>query len=242
MPGSMAELKPLVLVISFLGLFALLISIIPGQFFTESYGGRGVDVPEYFEAVDITSFFETYNFTIDDKDMFQKEWDLGGHNWIMNADYGDEFIGLGKKNYWWFLWVGTEKLIFRSSRGINRGQFLNRQELDADYDNTTSYCEYVCEGEDNPSLSTTMYFGYNTSLYDTPSEAWENEELYVLQGLGFDQVSTSRNAWNLVGMILFFQMPDVHPIINAIIAIPLWVSIVYLTYVLILKAIPFVSG
>lgn len=242
MAGYLGELKPLMVVISFLGIFAILAGTIPGEFYAASYEGREINVPEYFEAVDISSFMETYNFTIDDPSWFEEEWELGGYNWIMNADYDDNFIGLGKKNYWWFFWVGTTNMKFRNTQGIDRGTFLNQEELNEDYDTEKDYTKYTCEGDDDPSVGCTVFFGFNTSKYDTPSQAWENGELYFMQGLGFDQINTSTNAWNLVGMLLIFQMPNIHPIINMIIAIPLWICIAYLIFALILKVIPFVSG
>jgi len=49
------------------------------------------------------------------------------------------------------------------------------------------------------------------------------------------------SAWNIVGMILFFQMPQVHPLFNLMFALPIWACIVYTIYRLILLAIPFVG-
>jgi hypothetical protein len=82
-------------------------------------------------------------------------------------------------------------------------------------------------------------FGYNTTSYDNCTQAYENDALGIWLGINFDQVNTQYNAWNLISMILFFQMPDVHPLINVIIAIPIWVTIAYLVFTLITKLIPF---
>jgi len=43
-------------------------------------------------------------------------------------------------------------------------------------------------------------------------------------------------------MVLFFKMPNVHPVLNYIIAVPIWASIAWLAFALIIaiiKALPF---
>lgn len=240
MPGSMGEIKPLILVVSVLALFALLMNMIPGEFYAESYEGRSADIPEYFEGVDVTSFIDTHNLTIDSA-YYTSDWDLGNYHWDLGC-IGVSKLILSKRNYWGPFWVGSTLMKFKNEKGIDRGMELTNTFLDTDFNSKQAYSKYFCKGENEPKVGCTIFFSFNTSDYDLPSEAWSNGELYFLQGIGFDQIGTSTNAWNIISSILFFQMPDVHPIINAIVAIPLWVCIAYLVYVLILKAIPFVGG
>jgi len=98
---------------------------------------------------------------------------------------------------------------------------------------------YVAKTED---FQCRAYFGFNDTKYSSPTEAWDNYELDILIGMKFDQVNTSINAWSLISMLLFFQLPEVHWIINALIAIPIWITVAYLIYVLIIKIIPFIAG
>ena len=61
-------------------------------------------------------------------------------------------------------------------------------------------------------------------------------------GMGYSQNPSTVSAWNILAQLLFFQMPDVHPAVNALIAIPLWAAIGILVYRLVLMAIPFLGG
>jgi len=61
-------------------------------------------------------------------------------------------------------------------------------------------------------------------------------------GINFDQTGTGYNAWDLIGMLLFFQLPDVHWIINILLALPFWVPVAYLTFIFILRAIGAIFG
>jgi len=246
MAGSMGELKPLVLVITVLATFAILMSMIPSEFYAESYEGRELNVPEYFESSDIYSFATTYNFTIPST-YWDKRFDLGGwHVMFKHYVYGEDkhFFSKTYDTWWVFEW-GWKTLNWYNNKGIDVseqrewGPILTYDALDDNYDEDRNECKFTLKNND---VTFIVYFGFNTTTYSMPSEALAAGELECLYCLNFDQINTSFNAWNLVGAILFFQMPDVHPIINAIIAIPLWVCIGYLTFVLILKAIPFVGG
>jgi len=123
--------------------------------------------------------------------------------------------------------------------GVNYGNWLSIEKLDECWDNESSMVAFNIR---TTEVQMRVYFGFNTTKYSKPSEAYYDDGLSCLYGIGFDQINTSTNAWNLIGSLLFFQMPDVHPAINALIAIPLWALIAYLIYVLILKAIPLVES
>lgn len=58
----------------------------------------------------------------------------------------------------------------------------------------------------------------------------------------YDAQRANTNGFVIVGQLLTFSMPNVHPVIQVFFAVPMYVSVVYLIYVLILMAIPFVGG
>jgi hypothetical protein len=240
--GYLGELKPLIVVVSFLALFAVLAGTIPGEFYAASYEGRHLDVPEYFDVLDIYSFADVWNGTFSHGAAYEIE--IGGHN-LEIAGYNDaEEICVWRYATFWIFKYSFQPMEWRtlkikiSNRTETYGfsaEYLKITQLDK-YGYGTIY-KLKCK-----DLELYASFGYNQTEYDTHLEAFHNEALHLFFGIHFDQVSTSFSAWDLIGMILFFQMPDVHPIINIIIAIPLWISIAYLTFALILKVIPFVSG
>lgn len=238
--GDLAELRGLVAVIAFFSCFVILVAATPSEFLVTSPDYRQVEPPEYFEAIDITTYATTYNNTVPPY-LVPLEWSFGGYDWVME-NYNPYYIVVGKKEYWWIFWIGTTWFEFRNKQGINRGDELAPEELDADFDADSGSVKYSCSSPAWQTIHFDIHFGFNTTKYNLPSDALDKNELYFLQGMGIESISTTISAWNLIGMLLFFQMPNIHPIINGLIAIPIWVCIGYLIYVLILKAIPFVGG
>jgi len=237
------ELKSLVLVVSFLGLFAVWVTMIPSGFYASEYEGRELTVPDYFEGIDIQTFSQTSNFTIDfsGSQVFDEYFDLGGwHMYFQGYKYGLDYLKAAHYASWWiFGWDYHYADWCLTTSGANYGTELTFTDLDNIWDGQTNMIAFNCRTD---QTQWRVYFGWNTTTYAKPSDAIAANEMEVLYGIGFDKVNTSINAWNIVGSLLFFQMPDVHPLINLVIAIPIWAAIGYLVYVLILKAIPFVGG
>lgn len=238
------EIKVFITVVTFLGVFALLVSMIPGQFAVQSKTYRQVSVPEYFEAIDIQSFVETKNLTVPAYDEYGLDCSVGGWELRIYPYYSPLMnmydLVLRHIDRWWIFAYGWHSLRWRSkAKGIDLGYTLDKDELLEYYDSERKVAEFIASCE-----HTTVYvaFAYNTTKYDNIVDAWANNELWMLIGIGFDQINTSTNAWNVIGKLLFFQAPDIHPAINALIAIPLWAAIAVTIYILVLKAIPFVGG
>jgi len=253
------ELKPLVTVVSFLALFAILAGTIPAQFYAASYEGVELNVPSDFEGIDIQSFAETWPYTLNETGGDTTIYglyrvfdvggaDFGGHDLDLvyrRANESDKFVSIEHFwTEWWFFRYGhpmswyNRQMIDKTTSfhgGLYEGLALD----DLENDTIQGSAEYTVKCD---HLQLKAFLGYNTTLYANVTDAWDHHGLHIMLGINFDQLNTAINAWNIVGMILLFQTPDVHPVLNAIIAIPLWLCIAYLAYVLILKAIPFVGG
>ncbi len=246
--GDWTELSGLLTVTGFIALTVLFIGIIPTDFFESTYTGLTVEVPEVFEAVDIQEFADVDTFIMNEtggydkgdyymmelKDDESDEW-LGGHDldfWYKDPDKAplDLYI-----NHWYakmVILLQADALEWKSGEGVNRGTKLSADELNTDYAGEdlryTARCAH---------LILKVFFAFNDTTYDTPSQAWEASELNVLVGINFDQTATSYNAFALITMLLFFQLPAIHWFVNAIIAIPIWICIVYLVAILFYRAI-----
>jgi len=241
--GDISEMRGLVTIVSFIGCLALIMSFIPPQFLIADYEGRTIEPPLYFEAIDLQSYASTWNHTMNETGSMQivKPLTIGGHVcqfWYHRKTYPPE-KKINMLHKWAIIILPqTHWMWFTSSTGIDRGQALGEYELDADYSlngdlSYTISCSH---------FSASGFFGFNETLYSSPSEAWTNGELVFLIGVNFDQVGTSYNAWDLIAKLMFFQLPNIHPIVNALIAIPLWVATAYLAYILILRAIGALFG
>lgn len=249
--GDISEIRGLIVVISFIGSLVFLIGLIPPEFLVAEYEGRKYTIPEYFEALDIQFFAETWNTTLDDQDAVWGLYPTIGYAWFKDCDIGGRDLGfyysnanasnkkINMKHFWseWIIIPYWHSLDWVNSQGINREELLDESELNEDY--SGGVFEYTAKCS---HFQIRAYFGFNETLYSSPSEAWDYYDLTILIGIDFDQVSTGMNAWALIGMLLFFQVPEIHWTLNALIAIPIWVAIVYLSYILILRALGAIFG
>jgi hypothetical protein len=241
--GDLSELRGLLVVITFLSVTVLLVSMIPGEFVVSTTTNRQVVVPEAYSSSEVMAIASSYNFTFGPH--VDKEFDLGGHTFLIFDNAAGSIPGNGIMMFhtWIEYWIfhNQDPMLWYDSQNIQRDTgedfstwpwMMKFQTIDDIGVNTTwtVQCQHV---------TVKIMFGYNTTSYDNCTQAYENDALGIWLGINFDQVNTQYNAWNLISMILFFQMPDVHPLINAIIAIPIWVTIAYLVFTLITKLIPF---
>ena len=75
--------------------------------------------------------------------------------------------------------------------------------------------------------------------YEDPEDAWDNDVLILLHGLGIEDTATA-NIGALIISLLLLQLPEVPTLINIFIAVPIWACIVYVIWYIIKEMIPFV--
>ncbi len=83
---------------------------------------------------------------------------------------------------------------------------------------------------------------FNTHLYSNLTVAWEAGYLNMTVGFPLTSDIQSVNVWTIIGQIMFFQAPYIDPVINSIIAVPLWTLFAYLMYRFLRGVIPFLGG
>lgn len=247
--GDISELRGLVTVITFLGVFALLIGWIPSTFFTAGEE-REVYVPDFFDIVDVYSFAETSTWQLNETggDYSWAEWavyyvsvDIGSWDidfYYRRPGFGDYYCELQHVWYEWWVIPSHHLLEWFNRAGVSRGTDLRLSEIETDAAGASTVTYRAVCG--HTTYHTT--FAYDEDVYSSYEDAWDNGDLFVFFGVNFDDVNTSYNAWQVISMLLFFQLPDINPIINAIIAVPLWVCIAYLSFILILRAIGAIFG
>jgi len=239
--GDISEIRGLVVIFSFIAVFVIIIGLIPSQFLIADYEGRTIDVPDYFEAIDLLFYIDTWNQTLDDSGSLQGGYYIytfvfGGHN-LRLLDRVNPQLWMQHYWYWLFFPTGHHYMKWLNTKGVSRGTDLTPSELDSDYTEGNIRYRVKCS-----HFQMDAFFGFNETTYSSPSDAWDNNELALLLAIEFDEATTSINAWSLISMLLFFQLPDVHWIINALIAIPLWIAIAYLAFIMILRTIGAVFG
>lgn len=242
--GDISELRGIVVIGSFLGILVLLIGWIPAQFYASDYEGRTINVPEYFEAIDLERYAVTKNYSLDGSHTFKDSYyifteEIGGNTFdfcYRPANTSAHFFFMRHVDFWWIFAIGSHYMNLYWE-GIDRGVFLTDEEVNDDYDMGALTYMVKCE-----HVQLDVMFAFNETLYSSPSDALDHYDLYLLVGAEWDEVQTSMSAWDVIGMLLFFQLPNIHWTINAIIAIPIWLCIAYVSYILILRTIGAIFG
>lgn len=240
-----SEGKPLIFVITALFFFFLLVGTFPAQISVSQNKNYDVQTPSIYRGLNIGDYAFTTNFTLEDStfDVPQAGWrfyyfELGGSYWYIGYDTGRNKIVFGVRNYWGIFLVSLDACTFKTEGGENRGTTLEYTEMNKDYAGSEGWVKYRVYLSDNPAVACDVNLGFNTSLYSSPSEAFSSDGLKCLVGLGLEDTYSTMNAWQLIGAMLFFRAPNIHPVINAFIVVPLWAMFIYAAIRLLLRFIP----
>jgi len=227
-------------------------------YLVEGIDSRQMSVPEYLDSQELVMLAETITHNITDEMYLDNSYTLGNHQLMIRVDSRESdttnwnYIVNCYLKSWFGIVYDIHSLKWRNSQGIEVSELgqanvygawkpryiVTKDTVIENYDNSSAYAKFT-EFCNHIHFVTFIY--YNTSAYSSMKQAWENHTFWLTQGISFDQVGTSWNAWSLISSLLFFQAPQINPFINLIIALPFWVCIAYLIYRLILLALPFVG-
>lgn len=230
-----SEQRSFVFAVSFILVFAALLSTIPADLQgTESEASNLFPVDPSI----VTDFADGENYT---KSAFSASpllytYSLGGKDWRCVYYVGTFY--LSSKVYFWFLWLGqTESVNFVSNNGTDRGPSLDLLEIDSD--DEEGVAKYTITSVVSGDAAGGFIVYWNTTAYADPEDAWDNDVLYLIHGVGFTNTATNDIGALLVGL-LFLQLPDVPIIINVLLVTPIWASIIFVLWFVIKEMIPFV--
>lgn len=143
-------------------------------------------------------------------------------------DMGDA-IGIQHYHSWWILgyWVETDVT------PLTRDYVISIFNEDEQVSSVTVRCQ---DGD----LSFLLQISYDPISYASIEEAWDGGSLEVWMGIrSYDTVEGHYSVWVMIGQLLTFQAPEVHPLLNIIIAVPLWVGIAISLLYVFDKIVPF---
>lgn len=252
--GDISEMRGLITAVTFLGVLTLLLMWIPAEFYTMGES-RQISTPDIFETMDIYSFAETKtiqfnetggNYWILDNTLYRVDVDIGEWDCDLYYKIANE-TGLSLRLYHkFFIWI-----FFASSHNLN---WADRQSVDRTNGNGYLSVSAIQNNADPNNNASSVWrascehftyhvsFAFNATTYSNFTHAWNNQDLYAFFGVDFTHVDTSYNAFQLMAMLLFFQLPMINPYVNALLAIPIWACIAYLVYIFILRTIGAIFG
>ena len=250
--GDISEIRILLIVGCFVGIFAFLLVTIPEPLLPlEKRETASITYPQNWESGDLLYLSETWNMTSIDNTT-DVDFELGGRNFNL---LGSEsvFSGPGiQLHESWFEWdIGPIQLFYAHEpcAWLDSTNYF----VDADFQNVLlmesldnqSYApdeRFIVRWTEHSQFKMYAILSYDTGTYANFEEAMDAGALGLWVGVQFDQTNTSYNAFDIVGMILFFSMPDIDPFLNAIISVPMWIAIAYVSFIIVLRAVGAVFG
>lgn len=224
----MAEMKTFAFVVSFLLIYSAFLSTVPPGLLVDTYENPIIaDVnPQllvgFNESVQYNSTSYTGNYY---------GYELGGYEWASWESVTSYKMGV--KAIVWAIWVSTALNDFVNEEGENRGTELTFVEMQEDSDNGTVRYDAV-----NRFVSSGVVFYWNTNDYTYAWEAWGNDSLQVIHGIGASAESP-QNALSLVLGMLTFSIPGIPFLLQVLLSSPIYASILYLIWFFIKEVIPF---
>ena len=234
-----SEMRGFVFSIVFIIVFSTLLSTIP-----TGLQGAG-ESPDTVTPIDpslVTGFSAFENYTTSSFTTYIPpqteiyEYTLGNYDWRCSTDNATYFILRQKVLIFGFLWLGhTIDSSFVTQDGTNRGPQLSYTEIETDAEE--GGVRYSLELDNGDSGGSFVIY-WNTTAYPTVANAWGNDTLYLLHGIGFSTSATT-DIGSLLVSLLFLQIPGVPVIVNMFLAVPVWACIIYVLWFVIKEMIPF---
>jgi len=237
--GDISEMRGLVVVGCIVFISIYLIICIPPQFYTASLEQQetGSVNPSQILAWNETY---TYNCTGLFGNINIGGWNVRITEWIQGIEiYTYDYWWIFEWNYDWFKWFMDGIEVSKHYNLFDEDRILiEPAQLDKDF-NAGKDLKYDLR---NSKTQMTVTFAFNTSAYSLPSDAYTAHDAFLIFNIDFNDRNTSINAISLIGMIFMASLPGVHPILNYLIAVPLWICSLYLAFIFVLRIIGAVFG
>lgn len=230
--SSSGEYGGFVYAVIFILVFATLLTTIPAGL--QGSGGSGTNVTPVDPSL-VTDFTESENWTKTDFSSYMYQYSLSSRSWICGTNYAQFNLG-AKIIYFGGIWLGgMDTVDFIAPDGTNRGAVLAITEIEEDATEGSVRYSLVYTTTGNSAGGFICY--WNETQYSDPQDAFTNDVLYLVHGAGIETSGT--DVLGLLLQLLFLQLPDVPVLVNVLIAVPTWASIVYIVWWIIKEMIPF---
>jgi len=245
----------LIFCIVFLGIFIALAGVVPSEFFVQTKTYTQYDYPEYFTPEDVQTIKHFLNRSIQ-KDGPEIVFDFNAadnpvnfkfHMWWWEVPELPSGGAITAHHRIWELWIFYKIHAMKIPNGIffKEAWWFDKTLIASNYDDETKASIFYPVKCEHITIKIWVT-DYNATRKDL-SAAWDEGKVMVGIGFGFEDYQTKLSAWDIIGRLLTFQSPEVFglsgaaaTILNLVVALPVWTSIAYLVYRLILMAIPFV--
>lgn len=229
--SSGSEQRTFVFAVSFIFIFSALIASIPVDF---QGPGATVETVIPINPNLLTGFADSKEFDKTDFAGYPYYEYLLTPTTFECQHYADYFR-VGAHTLFVGLWLGGYSWAnFISDNGTNHGWQVSFSDLENDAEEGT--VRYTLQYEDTGNSAGGFVFYWNTTTHSDPSDAWDNNVLYLLHGIG---LLANTDIASLLISLLFLQLPEVPTLVNVLIVVPIWASIVFVLWFVVKEMIPF---
>ena len=230
-----SEQKGFIVGVVFILIFAGLVATIPSDLQGQELNP---DLVTPIRPGLITDFSSIEDWNMTDLSAYgQYVYSLNSRDWVFSYYAGTIQLG-AKVLIGGVLWLGQlDSCEFISPTGKNRGNVLSYIEIEEDADNGTVRYElrYIVDG----TTAGGFVVYWDTNSYDSLFDALTADDTYFLHGVGIIETSTIDVTALIIGLLLL-QLPDVPPLINLLLATPIYASFVFILWFIIKETMPFV--
>lgn len=239
----MAEHGNLIFVVTFLGVFIFLSGFIPSPFFFfltyDQTQYKPLVVPDKWDTSAIgegtvldqdmanITYPSATSLSLEDEEIILFWADYYPYNPDLPSSKDE--MWLAHIHTWWIFvfWEPTDANPFTKA-------YLNSIQ---DENNVSSVTVRCLKGD----LQFLFQITFDNNMYSSFIDAWDNNhlEVYVAIRQADTQTQAHYDAWTLIGQLLTFQAPFIHPLFNFIIAVPIWISIALAIIYVLDKILPF---
>lgn len=257
--GAMAELRPIIVIGTFMAIVIILIGIIPSQMFgSQSPELSTIPSNTSWSSILATNDTMSYNLTGGDHNFGNK--DFGGWHLNLFEMHDGSFkpvLLMQVADAWYFYFYNKEDFLWTLVNQTVISIFVNVYDPIGTWpwqqhnvlkisvlDNLTSGNGTLPIFYLKSSRATIMaYLVYNQTAYAYPSLAYNAGNMVIVLGIDFNERNTQINAWTVIGALLTFQLiPNCDAVISLIIEIPMWLAEIYVVFILVLRVIGAVFG
>lgn len=232
--------------------FAGIVSLIPTEFVNAiDYPNPSDKVPESWNGIQIGgyNFTESWNITLINDETYY-DFDIGGRNLRLSLNkkiLQPNYIILYHRYGFGLLW--TEAMDWFNTNNEDLGSTIYNTNFDETFEEFENLeFEVICLGKGSGSsyFKVISLLSFNTATYQTPSEAWTNDDLDILFGINAENTNYQKDIWYLISNLLTFNTlyvfgtTDVFAIIlNGIFASFIYGCILIFATAIILEILPF---
>lgn len=245
--------KAIIFVVSFLGVFALILGGMPSQYF---YSGS---IPEYSERATPSEYWSSEDIKTllySDEDYsnvstsFYLDIERGTLETVNIEGYWQQLSGAYDqwiiRKYWyqWGFWKQTQDVLPVIPRNTRSAPKWLSQDDVFHEDNIDDSGNFSRIDMHDDSFNYVLFMSFNYTEYANLTEAVDDGHVLIEMAMGWEYESGALSGWDLITRLLFFQpLPTIgDPLLTAIMVLPIWTCIgvlVFITITKIVEMLPF---